>query len=94
MWHDNHNDPKDKCNDLEKVITTTMSNSTSQRSGLLGTVFIIFLILKLVGVIDWSWWWVTSPLWIGIVIVTAIFLVVVLFLLLALLFKRTRANKP
>lgn len=28
-------------------------------------LFIVFLVLKLVGVIDWSWWWVTSPLWIA-----------------------------
>lgn len=27
-------------------------------------VFIVFLILKLSGVITWSWWWITSPLWI------------------------------
>ena len=27
-------------------------------------LFIVFLILKLTGTIDWSWWWVTSPLWI------------------------------
>ena len=26
-------------------------------------VFIIFLVLKLTDNIDWSWWWVTSPLW-------------------------------
>ena len=26
-------------------------------------VFIVFLTLKLSGVIDWSWWWVTLPLW-------------------------------
>jgi hypothetical protein len=26
-------------------------------------VFLIFLTLKLCGVIDWSWWWVTAPLW-------------------------------
>lgn len=31
-------------------------------------LFIVFLILKLVHSIDWSWWWVTAPLWIeGIV---------------------------
>ena len=27
-------------------------------------LFIAFLVLKLTNVIDWSWWWVTSPLWI------------------------------
>lgn len=32
--------------------------------GLGGVLFIVFLILKLVGTISWSWWWVTAPLWI------------------------------
>lgn len=27
-------------------------------------VFIVFLTMKLCGALDWSWWWVTSPLWI------------------------------
>lgn len=26
---------------------------------------IVFIALKLCKVIDWSWWWVLSPLWIG-----------------------------
>jgi hypothetical protein len=33
--------------------------------GLGGLVFIVFLYLKLHGDIDWSWIWVTSPLWIA-----------------------------
>lgn len=36
-------------------------------------LFLIFLVLKLCGVITWSWWWVTCPLWIGIAAVGAIF---------------------
>ena len=38
--------------------------------GLLGMVFLVFLILKLanVGVVaNWSWWWVFSPFWIPVV---------------------------
>ena len=31
-------------------------------------LFVIFLTLKLAGVIDWSWWWVTSPLWIPVLV--------------------------
>ena len=27
---------------------------------------VLFVGLKLVGSITWSWWWVLSPLWIGI----------------------------
>lgn len=33
-------------------------------------VLIAFVVLKLSGVINWSWWWVLSPLWIsGILLV-------------------------
>ncbi len=35
----------------------------------LSFIFIIFVILKMVGVVDWSWVWVTSPLWIGLAII-------------------------
>lgn len=47
--------------------------------GLMDILFIIFLILKLTHVIDWSWWWVTAPLWGPIVILIIIFLVITLF---------------
>jgi hypothetical protein len=35
-------------------------------------VFFIFLVLKIQGVIGWSWWWVTCPLWIMPAITTTI----------------------
>ena len=41
------------------------SESSSGGIGLCGATFIVFLILKLCHVIDWSWWWVTAPLWLG-----------------------------
>ena len=31
---------------------------------LIGLLGIVFITLKLIGVIDWSWWWVTTPFWI------------------------------
>lgn len=31
----------------------------------LGLLFLVFLTLKLTNVINWSWWYVTMPLWIG-----------------------------
>ena len=40
------------------------NKSTSSGLGLGSVLFIVFLILKLTGNINWSWWWVTSPLWI------------------------------
>ena len=41
-------------------------NNTSNGIGIGTTLFIVFLILKLTNTIDWSWWWVTSPLWIPV----------------------------
>lgn len=46
-------------------------------------LFLLFLALKLTGVIAWSWWWVTAPLWAGFAIVAAIWGVSMFFLLLA-----------
>lgn len=43
-----------------------MSKNNSNSSGgvgFFGLMFLIFMTLKLTGVIDWSWWWVTAPLW-------------------------------
>lgn len=47
--------------------------------GIFGTLFVIFLILKLTKVIDWSWWWVTAPLWGGILLWIIVFMTYILF---------------
>lgn len=61
-----------------------MSKETTTSGIGLGTVlFIIFLVLKLTNLITWSWWWVTSPLWIPILIIAAIFAIAGLFAILA-----------
>jgi len=31
--------------------------------GFLSMLGIVFITLKLLGVITWSWWWVLAPLW-------------------------------
>ncbi|QXN73041.1 membrane protein [Mycobacterium phage Phillis] len=47
--------------------------------GLSTLLFIVFLILKLTGVVAWSWLWVTAPLWIAaILFVLSVILLVVL----------------
>lgn len=58
-----------------------MSNSSNSSEGGIGLgmiLFLIFLVLKLTGNIDWSWWWVTSPLWIGFGIVLLCFILIFL----------------
>jgi len=42
-------------------------------------LFIVFLVLKLTGVIAWSWWWVTCPLWIGLALFFGIIALVLCF---------------
>lgn len=44
--------------------------------GFAGLLTLIFITLKLTGVIAWSWLWVLAPLWIGIAILLTIFTVV------------------
>lgn len=44
------------------------SSSSSSGIGFSGLLTIVFIVLKLLDKIDWSWWWVLSPLWIGFII--------------------------
>jgi len=57
-----------------------MSNQNNQSSGggigFAGLLAIVFITLKLCGVIAWSWWWVLSPLWIGAALVFGVILLV------------------
>ena len=49
--------------------------------GFTGALTIAFIVLKLCGVISWSWVWVLSPIWITALIVGAIFLVILLLVI-------------
>ncbi len=42
------------------------------------SLFLVFLVLKLVGVISWSWWWITAPLWGGFILYVIAFIILVL----------------
>jgi len=50
---------------------------SSSRSGLStwDILLIVFIVLKLIGVINWGWGWVLAPLWIPVVIVIIGFLI-------------------
>ena len=52
------------------------NKKNSEGIGLGTVVFIVFLVLKLTNVIDWSWWWVTAPLWIPVLLVVGVFLLI------------------
>lgn len=48
-----------------------MENSSSGM-GFFEVLTLIFIVLKLVHVIDWPWIWVLSPIWIGILFIVLV----------------------
>lgn len=62
--------------------------NNSQGMGLFGWLFIVFLVLKLTGYIDWSWWWVTCPIWGAFALGLVIFIVAFVFFCIKDCFKK------
>lgn len=50
-----------------------MSDNKRYGLGICDVLGIVFIVLKLLGVIDWSWWWVLAPIWIPVVIVLVLY---------------------
>ena len=46
--------------------------------GFAGLLTIVFIVLKLVGVISWSWLWVLSPLWISAILIILILIPIII----------------
>lgn len=60
-----------------------MRNESNQQAtgagiGFTGLLTIVFITLKLCGVIDWPWLWVLSPVWISLALVAVVFAILVL----------------
>ena len=47
-----------------------MSDKSSGSGGIgfFGLLQLAFIVLKLIKVIDWSWFWVLTPIWVGVII--------------------------
>lgn len=65
-------------------------NNTVYKSGggigFAGVLTIVFVVLKLVGVINWPWIWVLSPIWIGIGI--ALIFALILFIIFIIIKRK------
>lgn len=48
--------------------------------GILGILGVAFIVLKLTGVINWSWWWITAPFWGPVVLIIGIIVLVLLIM--------------
>lgn len=63
-----------------------MSRSSGNNSsaaggvGFCGLLTIAFIVLKLIGVIKWSWVWVLAPMWISLLVVIAIITISILWI--------------
>lgn len=51
------------------------NKSTVSGISFFGAMFLLFLGLKLSGIIAWSWWWITIPLW-GPLLIAAVGIII------------------
>ena len=70
--------------------SSSKSSSSGGGVGIPTVIQIVFIILKVVGVIKWSWFWVLSPTWISILVVILVFLI---FLIVRSIIKASRNKK-
>lgn len=60
-------------------MSNTSSGSSAISLGFLEFLALVFITLKLTGYIDWSWWWVLSPLWGQVLIFIVAFIGIVIY---------------
>ena len=59
---------------LEKIVKEIKETSNKIGNGICDLT-ILFIAFKLLGVINWSWWWVLSPLWLPICLILVIIVI-------------------
>ncbi len=61
-------------------MSSQKGSTNSGGIGFTGLLTIAFIVLKLTGYIDWSWWWVLSPIWISFLLVLLVIFIYFCFL--------------
>jgi predicted tellurium resistance membrane protein TerC len=70
-----------------------MDNNTATSSSSIGftsLLTLLFIALKLTGYIQWSWWWVLSPIWISF---SLIILIVIILLMISAVVNKPKSKK-
>ena len=70
-----------------------MDNNTATSSSSIGftsLLTLLFIALKLTGYIQWSWWWVLSPIWISF---SLIILIVIILLVISVVVNKPKSKK-
>jgi len=64
-------------------MNTQHTSTSSGGIGFFSLLTLIFITLKLLNKIDWSWWWVLAPLWIGL----CVFVIIVMIVIIVVYYK-------
>ena len=54
-------------------------NESKSGIGFFGLLTIVFIVLKLCKVIDWSWWWVLSPTLFSIIVFIVVLIALIIY---------------
>jgi hypothetical protein len=68
---------------MSKYVSSSSSSSSSGGIGFVGLLTIAFIVLKLFGIIAWSWWWVLSPILIATGLMLFVVILIAIFALLS-----------
>lgn len=69
-------------------MSDTKTTVKSGGVGFFGLLTLIFITLKLLDKIDWSWWWVLAPIWIPVGLLLGIIFIVFIIALAIELAKK------
>ena len=59
------------------------NNNVAGGIGVFDVLGIVFIVLKLSGIVEWSWIWVLSPFWIGLCLAVLLIIIAVILGLLS-----------
>lgn len=65
---------------MDNGTKSNITVTTTRSINFIEILQIVFIVLKLIGKITWSWLWVLSPLWIGAAIGIIAFLIAVIWI--------------
>lgn len=54
------------------------NSATSGGIGVTGLLQVAFIVLKLCEIINWSWWWVLAPTWVGLALVLLMIVAIII----------------
>ena len=66
--------------------------NTKNTTGFVSALTLIFIVLRLTGVIEWSWLWVLSPLWISAIVSFTLLILIVVIAAIITYFENKRSN--